>query len=252
MNSPGLVSIITPAYKAASYIGETIHSVIEQTYSDWEMLIVDDCSPDDTRGVVERWCERDKRIKLIQQRQNSGPAMARNAALTNAKGRWIAFLDSDDKWLPSKLEKQLFFHQKQDAKISFTEFRRISMDGVKVGHLIKVPDSLSYRQLLGNTAIVTSSVLINLDRTGPFVMQDTYYDDFACWLDILRTGGLAVGLHQDLLRYRVVGGSVSRNKYRSAKEVWKTYRNVEKLGRLRSAWHFTHYAIRAWWKYRKF
>ena len=252
MKCADLVSIITPAYRAASYVGEAIQSVLAQTYSSWEMLIVDDCSPDDTRAVVKEWCARDSRIKLICQEKNGGPAAARNAALEAAQGRWIAFLDSDDVWMPEKLERQLKFHERVKAKISFTEFRRISADGINVGRLIKVPGRLGYQQLLGNTAIVTSTVLIDRALTGKFAMRRTYYDDFACWLQLLKAGGQAFGLHEDLLRYRVVGNSVSRNKSRSAKEVWNTYREVEGLNLVFSAWYFVNYAARGWLKYRKF
>ena len=247
-----LVSIITPAYKAAAYVGETIQSVIDQTYPNWEILITDDCSPDNTRKVVQAWCDRDDRVKLICQEKNGGPAAARNAALAAAQGRWIAFLDSDDIWLPEKLERQLKFHKETNAKISFTEFCRINADSKNTGRLIEVPDRLNYRQLLGNTAIVTSTVLVDSAKTGRFMMKKTYYDDFACWLELLKPGGYAVGLHEDLLRYRVLGGSVSRNKSRSAKEAWNTYRKIEGLDPLSSAWYFANYAIRAWLKYRKF
>ena len=115
-----LVSIITPAFRAAPYVGETIASVIAQTYTNWEMLIVDDCSPDNTCEVVEEWSKKDDRVKLIRQPKNGGPALARNAALEQAQGRWIAFLDSDDVWLPHKLEHQLAFHRSQNAVLSFT------------------------------------------------------------------------------------------------------------------------------------
>ncbi len=252
MKNSNLISIITPAYNAAPYINETIQSVISQTYQNWELLIADDCSPDETREVVKRWCDLDGRINLICQNKNGGPAAARNAALEKAKGRWVAFLDSDDIWMPRKLELQLKFHTKKKAKISYTECRRISEDGNKVGHLIKVPSKLNYFQLLKNTAIVTSTVLIDREKTGQFIMRNTYYDDFVCWLELLKSGGQAVGLHQDLLRYRVVGGSVSRNKSRSAKEVWNTYRKVECLNLIFSTWCFFNYAIRGWLKYRRF
>jgi len=246
-----LVSIVTPAYKAASFISETIQSVIDQTYPNWEMLVVDDLSPDNTREVVQEWSARDSRVSLIRQSKNGGPAAARNAALEKARGRWIAFLDSDDVWMPRKLESQVSFHENSGAKISYTEFRRMNADGSDVGGLEKVPDKLRYRQLLGNTAIVTSTVLLDTEKTGRVTMKMTYYDDFACWLEILRSGGFAVGLHEDLLRYRIVGGSVSRDKFRSAKEVWNTYRRIEKINALSSAWYFSNYAVRGWLKYRK-
>lgn len=247
-----LVSIVTPAYRAARFIGETIRSVQAQTYRDFEMLVVDDCSPDETAAIVESFTATDPRIRLLRQPANGGPAAARNRALSEARGRWIAFLDSDDAWLPAKLERQLAFHRARDAKISFTEFRRVDADGSHIGRLIRVRDWLDYDRLLCDTGIATSTVIVDRAKTGRFAMKKTYYDDYACWLELLRSGGRAVGLHEDLMRYRVLGGSVSRNKLKSARHVWCTYREVERLGLLRSAWSFVNYAGRAVLKYRRF
>jgi teichuronic acid biosynthesis glycosyltransferase TuaG len=247
-----LVSIVTPAYRAARFVGETIRSAQAQTYPNFEMLIVDDCSPDDTCAVVERAGAGDPRIRLLRQEKNGGPAAARNRALSEARGRWIAFLDADDLWLPEKLERQLVFHRRHGAKITFTEFRRITADGARTGRLVKVQDWLDYGRLLCNTGIATSTVIVDRALTGAFSMKKTYYDDYACWLGLLRTGGRAVGLREDLMRYRVVGASVSRNKINSARQVWNTYRDVENLGWLRSAWSFANYAARGYLKYRRF
>lgn len=249
---PSLVSIITPAWKAADHIAETIVSVQKQTYSSWEMLISDDCSPDNTCEIIESFIAKDYRIKLIQLSENGGPARARNIALDKARGRYIAFLDSDDLWLPKKLESQLAFHQSQEAHLSYTAYRRISMESQRIGRLIQVPERMTYSQVLSNTAIATSTVIVDRKRTGDFEMKPIYYDDFGCWLQLLRLGGFAAGLNEDLMRYRVREGSVSRNKWRSAKEVWKTFRKVEKLNLLCSAWHFSHYCHNALKKYRHF
>lgn len=247
-----LVSIVTPTYKAANFVSETVRSVQAQTYANWEMLVVDDCSPDDTVRVVSRLAEDEPRLRLIRQSRNGGPAAARNAAIAAARGRWLAFLDSDDLWLPEKLERQIEFQRRHAAKLSYTEFRRISADGSKVGALVRVPARLSYRSLLGNTAIATSTVIVDRALAGDVRMKKIYYDDFGCWLDILRNGGFAVGLREDLMRYRVLGGSVSRNKRKSAVEVWRTYRSVEGLGALESLYYFSQYALRGALKYRRF
>jgi teichuronic acid biosynthesis glycosyltransferase TuaG len=247
-----LVSIIVPAYRAAAYIGRTIDSVLAQTYRDWEMLIVDDCSPDETREVVAQWAARDSRIQLIVLERNGGPAAARNAALQRASGRWIAFLDSDDMWLPAKLERSLAHARANRAALVFTGYRRISQDESRVGGFIHVPRTLTYRQLLGNTAIATSTVLIDRSIAGDVRMERVFYDDFVCWLGILKRGHVAHGLGEDLMRYRVLAQSVSRNKGRSAREVWKTYRDVEQLGPMAASWYFTRYAANALRKYRAF
>jgi teichuronic acid biosynthesis glycosyltransferase TuaG len=216
------------------------------------MLIVDDCSRDDTVKVAQASAKEDPRIRVIRQEKNGGPAAARNRALSEARGDWVAFLDSDDLWLPEKLERQMRFHRASDAKITFTEFRRISADGATLGALVRVPPSLNYRRLLGNTAIATSTVLIDRRRTGPIQMRKVYYDDFVCWLDILRGGGVALGLQEDLMRYRVVGGSVSRNKKKSAREVWRIYRETLGLTPLSAAWSFGRYAANGLLKYARF
>ncbi|WP_137890906.1 glycosyltransferase family 2 protein [Ramlibacter sp. 2FC] len=248
-----LVSIITPAYRAASYVSATIESVLAQSYPHWEMLIADDCSPDDTRAVIADWARRDPRIRLIALPVNSGPAGARNAALSEARGRWIAFLDSDDLWLPDKLERSIAFAERHGAALTYTGYRRINVDGARTGHFIQVPPRLTYRRLLGNTAIATSTVLIDRRQTGEIRMAThVYYDDFVCWLGILKRGLTARGLNEDLMRYRVLPRSVSRNKLRSASKVWKIYRATERLGRLAASWHFLNYAGRAMLKYRKF
>ena len=248
-----LVSIITPAYRAAKVIGETIVSVRGQSFTNWELLIAEDCGPDETRALVRDWQAKDGRIRLIELERNGGPAAARNAALRQARGRWLAFLDSDDLWLPEKLTRQLAFHRAvPEAKLSFTGFRRISADGGRTGRYIPVPARLDYRGLLANTAIATSTVIVDRARTGDFEMKRTYYDDFACWLALLKPGGIAAGLDEDLMRYRVMDSSVSRDKGNSAKQVWLAYRKVERLGPVASAWYFTQYAARAWLKYRRF
>jgi teichuronic acid biosynthesis glycosyltransferase TuaG len=246
------VSIITPAYNAARFVSDAIEAVQQQTHRNWEMLVVDDCSSDDTREVVASFSSADPRIRLVAQPKNGGPAKARQAGLSAASGQYIAFLDSDDLWLPGKLERQLLFMRDQGAAISYTQFRRISVDGGRTGKLIKVPERLDYHQLLRNTAIATSTVMIDRLKTGSFSMTVTYYDDFVLWLDILRRGFIAHGLQEDLMRYRVASGSWSRNKLRSALWVWRTYQNVENLSVPYSAWCFASYVWHAVSKYRSF
>jgi teichuronic acid biosynthesis glycosyltransferase TuaG len=232
-------------------IGDTIQSVLDQTYPNWEMLIAEDCSPDDSREVIQRWTEKDRRIQLIELERNGGPAVARNAALARARGRWLAFLDSDDLWLPNKLERCLAYARQHDAAFVFTGFRRIPAEGGEPGRYIGVPPTLSYRQLLGNTAIATSTVVLDASRVGPVRMKQTYYDDFDCWLQILKKGQLAHGVDEDLMRYRMMGQSVSRNKRKSATKVWRAYRDLEKLSLLAAAWYFSQYAVRGLLKYRR-
>jgi teichuronic acid biosynthesis glycosyltransferase TuaG len=243
-----LVSIITPSWNVERLIGETISSVQAQTLGDWELLIADDCSTDSTPAVIESYAAKDPRVKLIRQPRNGGPALARQAAIEQAQGRFIAFLDSDDLWLPAKLEHQIAFARERRAALSFTAFRRISEDGSVTGRLIDVPASLTYDQLLKNTSIATLTALIDRDIAGNIVMKNEGYDDFCLWLSILKPGHVAWGLNEDLARYRVRGVSVSSRRMRAAGWVWHIYRNVERLSLIKSAWCFAHWSARAWLK----
>lgn len=245
-----VVSVITPAFNARRFIGETVESVLAQTFTDFEMLVVDDCSRDDTPEVVRELARADGRVRLIQHQANGGPATARNTALEHAAGRYVAFLDSDDLWLPGKLEEQIRFMQDRDAALSYTQYRRISESGEPVSPVIPVPEQLNYRGLLMNTAMATSTVVVDRAKTGPLRMIRTYYDDFALWLSILKKGFVAHGVRKDLVRYRVVTGSWSRNKLRSVYYTWKVYRDVERLGFADAAWCLLHYAWNGYQKYR--
>jgi teichuronic acid biosynthesis glycosyltransferase TuaG len=247
-----LVSIITPSWNVESLIGETIESVQTQTHADWELLIADDCSTDNTAAVIEGYAAQDPRIKLIRQARNSGPALARQAAIERAQGRFLAFLDSDDLWLPTKLERQLGFAQQRRAALSFTAFRRINENGTVTGRLIPVPDTLNYDQLLKNTSIATLTALVDREIAGNIAMKNEPYDDFCLWLSILKPGHVAHGLDEDLARYRVRGVSVSSRPLRSAGWVWHIYRNVERLSPVKSAWCFANWGARAWLKRRQF
>jgi len=247
-----LVSIITPSWNVEGLIGETIASVQAQTFADWELLIADDCSTDNTAAVIESHAASDPRIKLIRQPRNGGPALARQAAIEQAQGRFIAFLDSDDLWLPAKLERQIAFAREHRAALSFTAFRRINEDGSVTGRLISVPASLTYDQLLRNTAIATLTALVDRDIAGPVAMKNEGYDDFCLWLSILKSGHVAYGLNEDLARYRVRGVSVSSRRMRAAGWVWYIYRNIERLSLVKSAWCFAHWSARAWLKRREF
>jgi len=250
-NKDDLVSIIMPAYNASRYLPDAIESVLAQTHENWELLIVDDCSKDSSVEVIRRYRERDSRVKLLLNKQNLGPALSRNYAIKNANGRYIAFLDSDDIWSSDKLNIQLKVMNNYRHSFTYTSYHRISEDGKAAGKKIDVPNKLNYRQLLKNTAIVTSSVVLDISRIGTIQMKRTYYDDFACWLEVLKKGVTAYGIDKDLVCYRVTSASVSRNKLRSAMHVWNTYRTVEELNILTSISCFLGYAYNATKKYLK-
>jgi teichuronic acid biosynthesis glycosyltransferase TuaG len=244
MKTP-LVSVITAGYNAEGFIAETIASVRAQSLTDWEMIIADDASSDRTAEIVSAIAAEDPRVRLIRLQQNGGVARARNAALEQARGRYIAFLDSDDLWLPEKLARQVAFMADHDAAVSYTAFRRINEDGSSLGRVVRVPARLTYRQLLKNTAIATLTGMVDTAKTGPIRMTEARRDDFILWLSILKRGFTAYGLQEDLARYRVVTGSLSSKPKRSAAWTWSVYRRVEKLNLLHALWCMAHYGTRA-------
>lgn len=239
-----LISVITPAYNAERFIGETIESVINQTYNNWEMIIVDDQSKDSTVSIVNSYQRKDERIKLYKLEENSGSAIARNTAMEKAKGRYIAFLDSDDAWYPEKLERQLQFMQQQDIAFSFTKYRRIEEDGTLRETASKAPESVGYRDLLKHCVIGCLTVMIDREKVGQLEMVNIRTrQDYAYWLEITKRGFRAYGFPEVLAKYRIVGNSISRNKLKAAKRQWYVYRHIEKLGLIRSIWYFSHYAF---------
>ncbi len=246
-----LVSVVTPTYNAADFIKETIESVQKQTYPYWEMLIVDDCSSDTTREIVKEMAARDSRISLTTLAENGGPAAARNAALSNAKGKYIAFLDSDDLWLPKKLETQVAFMNKNDLAFSFTDYRIVQETGEITETVVKAPKVVDYRFLVRNTKIGTLTVMLDAEKTGPLQMQQRRdcTEDFALWLSILKKGVNAHGLNEELALYRKCDSSVSSNKMKAAKKTWNTYRKIERIDVIRSAWYFMHYSFNAYRKH---
>ncbi|MEO3431185.1 glycosyltransferase family 2 protein [Pelagibius sp. CAU 1746] len=244
-DTPPLVSVVTAAYNAEDFIAQTIASVRAQSLAEWEMLVADDCSDDATAEIVAAAAAEDPRIRLIRLERNGGVARARNAALERARGRYIAFLDSDDLWLPEKLARQIAFMKAHRAAVSYTAFRRINEDGSVLGRLVRVPARLTYRELLKNTAIATLTGMVDTAKTGPIRMTEARRDDFILWLSILKRGFTAYGLQEDLARYRVVSGSLSSKPKRSAAWTWSVYRRVEKLNPLHALWCMAHYATRA-------
>lgn len=243
-----LVSIITPAWKAARFLGETVASVRAQTLGDWEHLVIDDCSPDDTGAVIAKLAAEDPRLVPLRTPANGGPARARNHGLEKARGRYVCFLDADDLWRPEKLAAQIRHLEATGAAICYTGYRRVRFDLGWQSRVIRVPATLSYGQLLRNTAIVTSSSMVDTARTGPIRMTEAARDDYLLWLGLLKAGHRAVGLNRDLVQYRRVPGSVSSKQVHASGIVWTIYRQHEHLSLPYSAWCFLNYALRAVWK----
>ena len=244
MNS--LVSIITPSYNSAKFIKECVESVISQTYTNWEMIIVDDSSKDNSKEKIGILSENDARIKTIFLDENIGAAEARNIAIREAKGKYIAFLDSDDLWDPLKLEKQISFMSKNNIGFSFTAYQSISEDSLDYKYIISAPKKMTYHSYLKNTIIGCLTVVINRDEIGDFQMPNIRSShDMALWLLIMKRGFTAYGLDKNLAKYRIVRTSNTSIKINAAKDVWKVYREVEKLSFFYSFWCFVNYVFNA-------
>jgi teichuronic acid biosynthesis glycosyltransferase TuaG len=241
-----LISIITPSYNSKRFIKDTIDSVLSQTYENWEMIIVDDCSKDDSAIYIEELIKNDSRITLITLEKNIGAAEARNKALKVANGRYIAFLDSDDFWLPEKLEKQLDFMQKNDYAFTFTSYIPMSEDATEEYPFVSAPLEIDYSGYCKNTIIGCLTVMIDKDKTGDFRMPNIKSShDMALWLLIMKRGVLAYGLNEVLAKYRLVSTSNTSKKYKAAMDVWKVYREIETLPLYKSSWYFVHYMFNA-------
>ena len=239
-----LVSIITPSYNSAKFIGKTIESVLDQIYQNWEMIVVDDVSLDNSSDIVEKYCKKDNRIRLIKLEKNSGAAVARNRAIEEAKGRYIAFLDADDMWKPEKLEKQIYFMQKNNYSFTYTAYEKIDENGVVFGK-IGVPLKVSYNQLLKTCVIGCLTAVYDTEKLGKIYMPtNTKREDFATWLSILKKIDFAYGIKENLSQYRVYENQSSGKKAKMAKENWKLYREIEKLNLLKACYYFSHYAVR--------
>lgn len=223
------VSIIMPTYNSGVYLEATLLSIISQTYRNWELLITDDCSSDNTVAIIERYMLEDDRIKLYILKANSGPAVARNLSIDKAKGRYIAFCDSDDIWLESKLEEQICFMNSNSYSFTYTNLQYCNFQGEIRGHR-NCPKRITYRKLLISCGMVCSSVVYDASILGKFYMPlIRKRQDWALWLQIIRRAEKAYCLNRYLLIYRMVPNSVSSKKLQLIKYNWAVYRDVEHL-----------------------
>lgn len=242
-----MVSIITPAFNAENYIGETIESVKAQSYQDWELIIVDDCSTDNTLAIVKGYTDNDSRIKLIKAPQNGGVAKARNLGIEQAQGDYIAFVDSDDLWKPDKLEKQVAFMKEKGCVLSYTDFQKFNTEDGSLGKVMKCPAKMKANDILKNTAIGCLTVMVDKKQSGEFRMPPLGHTEDNCtWYHILKkTNQTAYNVGEVLSLYRDGNASMTKNKGKSAKQQWYTYRGYFKFSRIKSAYYFTWYAINA-------
>lgn len=223
----GLISIIMAAYNAEKTIGHSISSVLDQTYPNFELLVVNDCSTDGTEKLVESFAAKDSRVRLISNEKNSGVSYTRKHGLEEAKGEWIAILDSDDAWAPEKLEKQIALQEKTNADLLFTGSTFVDADGQPISWYLAAPAEVTYRRLLKQNILSNSSALVRKELYAKhYASGDGMHEDFAIWLSILQEGRKAYGVDEPLLIYRIAKSSKSGNKFKAAKMNWNTYRYV--------------------------
>lgn len=244
----GKVSIITPVYNCEKLISKTIECVINQTYQDWELLLIDDCSTDNSYSIIKKYQQNDKRIKYLRLSENSGAAVARNKALEISTGRFIAYLDSDDLWKNDKLEKQINYMQKNGYAFTCTDYEKIDEAGNSLNKVVEIPKEVNYNLFLRNTIIQTVGVMVDTQITGKelLVMPNIRRrQDAATWCQLLKAGYNCYEVPENLSYYRVVSNSLSSNKFKAVKGTWYLYRKIERLSLLKSCICFIGYAFNA-------
>lgn len=239
-----LISIITPTYNCGKFIGETIKSVQLQTYQNWEMIIVDDCSKDDTEEIVLGFIKNDKRIKYHKLKNNSGAAVARTTAMELARGSYMAFLDSDDIWTEDKLEKQLSFMEKNNYAFTCTSYEQIDEEGNLLNRSVTPVEKCSYNRLLLDCPVGNSTVMYDVKKMGKFKVPNIRKrNDDALWLQMLKKEKYIYGFSFVLMKYRIRKNSISSNKLKVIKYHWILYRGIEHLSVIRSLFHILYWCV---------
>ncbi|HHC6593275.1 glycosyltransferase family 2 protein [Vibrio parahaemolyticus] len=243
------ISIITATYNSRDDILETYNSIREQSFENWEWLVTDDCSSDDTMEILQRIADSDGRVRIFQNNTNSGAAISRNNSLLYASGEFIAFIDSDDLWKPSKLSEQINFMNEQNIDFCFTAYELVGPQGQLLGSKVDslqtgsfdYIDMLKKKATLGCSTVMLRRLAFD-DITMPLLRTG---QDYATWLKLLKTGKRAFVYNRTLTKYRIRPNSISRNKFKKAIRQWEIYRDVEHIGFLSSMYYFSFYAWRA-------
>ncbi len=246
------VSVVTPVYNSALYLAETLDSVLAQSMRDWEMLLVDDGSTDDSLAVAEAYASRDPRIRVLRSERNLGVARTRNRGVAESRGDYIALLDSDDLWMPDKLEKQLALADSSGADMVYCSYALIDEQGKRCCEDFLVPPKTDFNSMLVRSVISCSTVLIRADcmKAHPFQLN-CKHEDLVLWLELLRDGCRAAGCAEVLAAYRLHRGSRSSNKFQSAYGRWRVFRDNMGMSFCRSLGCFAAYAASALRKYRR-
>lgn len=240
----GLISVITPTYNCAKFIEYTIESVRAQSYKQWEMIIVDDCSTDNTKKIVDKFIKEDNRIKYFCLENNSGAAIARTKAMELAKGEYMAFLDSDDIWPEDKLTKQLIFMKQNGFSFTCTAYEQIDEDGNSLNRIIQTVSKADYNRVLLDCPVGNSTVMYNVEKMGKFEVPNIRKrNDDALWLQMLKKEKYIYGMNSVLMKYRIRQNSISSNKFKVIKYHWILYRDIEHLSIVRSIFHIMYWCV---------
>ena len=230
-----LISVVIPTYNSGQFIRKTLQSVINQTYGNWEILITDDCSQDNTVQVVREIMQNEKRIKLFEQRENQGPARARNIGIKHARGKYIAFLDADDSWLSEKLQIQTRFMEEQGLGISFTDYYLLNEHSDSKKKFQSLLSEVNYTDIVRFNYIACSTVMYNQDSLGKHFMPDIRNrQDWGLWIKLIKIAGTAVRISQPLTNYLLREDSISSNKLNLVKYHWYIYRRFLRFSLLKS------------------
>lgn len=249
MNGPG-VCVIMPAYNAGRFIEEAIRSVMGQTFRNWELLVIDDGSKDNTVETVQRLCREDPRITLLRNPQNMGVARTRNRGLQLCDGRYAALLDSDDVWHPEKLERQLRLAENTGAELIYSSYAIMDEQGEPARGDYLVPAKTDFSAILRENVVGCSTVLLSPEVAAKYRFEtDYHHEDYVLWLQLLKDGYQAAGCTEVLTWWRYIENSRSFDKRKSAKSRWRIYREYLKLSSLQSAWAFCGYAVASLKKY---
>ncbi|CAH6796935.1 putative teichuronic acid biosynthesis glycosyltransferase TuaG [Vibrio chagasii] len=244
-----MISIITPSYNSMPYILKTYQSILNQTYENWEWVVTDDCSSDGTFEALLDLSVKDSRVKVFSNQENSGAAVSRNRSISESTGDFLAFIDSDDEWLPNKLETQIKFMESNNINFSFTAYELIDKDGRKLGQSVDTvaSNTISYEDMLRKKSTIgCSTVMLRRSAFDDLAMPLLRTgQDYALWLKLLKTGHAAYSITQILTNYRILPDSISRNKFKKSLRQWMIYREVEKLSFTKSLECFIFYAWRA-------
>ncbi len=246
----GLVSVIMPIYNAEKYLTTTLNSIFSQDYKDIEIVLVDDCSKDKSAEIIADFQKTHPEIVYHLQEKNMGAGIARNKALELSRGQYVAFLDSDDIWMPDKISRQIDLMKVNKFPFSYTAIEMMDENGKTLKGKRNIKETCDYKYLLHNTIIATSSVVIDRTLLGDFRMSlRRGGQDYATWLMLLRDGAVAHGINEVLVRYRVASGSLSSNKFKSIKQVWEIQTQDEKINKVSAVFHVMCFGFNAFKKY---